>query len=321
MNLPPHTFAGNPLDRAANTRREPEELKRLIDLPESCFLPLWNLRALVTSDDASRLAWQRLDDLTAFAGENPDFVFLGLQEDSSEDGGPRFAAGIKGEEDPATSGVMAGRGTFEEARPLASRLPAHEAAILAQARALVDWHDRHGYCAVCGAPTKLGEAGYQRTCQSEACKALHFPRTDPVVIMLITRGERCLLGRNSRFPTHKRYSALAGFVEPGESIEEAVRREVFEEAGIVVGRVSYHSSQPWPFPSTLMIGCVGEAESEEINVDPAELQDGLWLTREDLRSCFESSDHLSADGSLEIPTSDAIAHHLIKSWVYGSATS
>ena len=321
MNLPPHTFAGNPLDRAANTRREPEELKRLIDLPESCFLPLWNLRALVTSDDASRLAWQPLDDLTAFAGENPDFVFLGLQEDSSEDGGPRFAAGIKGEEDPATNGVMAGRGTFEEARPLASRLPAHEAAILAQARALVDWHDRHGFCAVCGAPTKLGEAGYQRACQSEACKALHFPRTDPVVIMLITWGERCLLGRNSRFPTRKRYSALAGFVEPGESIEEAVRREVFEEAGIAVGRVSYHSSQPWPFPSTLMIGCVGEAESEEINVDPAELQDALWLTREDLRSCFESSDHLSADGSLEIPTPDAIAHHLIKSWVYGSATS
>ena len=321
MNLPPHTFAGNPLDRAANTRREPEELKRLIDLPESCFLPLWNLRALATSDDASRLAWQPLDDLAAFAGEDPDFVFLGLKEDSSKDGGPRFAAGIKGEEDPATSGVMAGRGTFEEARPLASRLPAHEAAILAQARALVDWHDRHGFCAVCGAPTKLGEAGYQRACQSEACKALHFPRTDPVVIMLITRGESCLLGRNSRFPTRNRYSALAGFVEPGESIEEAVRREVFEEAGIVVGRVSYHSSQPWPFPSTLMIGCVGEAESEEINVDPAELQDALWLTREDLRSCFESSDHLSADGSLEIPTSDAIAHHLIKSWVYGSATS
>lgn len=330
MKHAPHTFAGNPLDRAANTRREPDELDRLIGLPESRFLPLWGLRALVTSGDEPRLAWQPLGDLTAFAGVDPDFVFLGLAEEGlglaedglgPEQGGPRFAAGVKGEEDPTASGVLAAQGTFEEARPLASWLPAHEAAILAQARALVDWHDRHGYCAVCGAPTKLGEAGYQRACQSDACKALHFPRTDPVVIMLITRGERCLLGRNSRFPTRKRYSALAGFVEPGESIEEAVRREVFEEAGIVVGRVSYHSSQPWPFPSTLMIGCVGEAESEEITVDPAELQDALWLTREDLRSCFESSDHLSADGSLEIPTPDAIAHHLIKSWVYGSATS
>ena len=323
MKHAPHTFAGNPLDRAANTRREPDELDRLIGLPESRFLPLWNLRALVTSGDEPRLAWQPLGDLTAFAGADPDFVFIGLAEDGlgPEQSGPRFAAGVKGKEDPTASGALAARGTFEEARPLASRLPAHEAAILAQARALVDWHDRHGYCAVCGAPTKLGEAGYQRACQNDACKALHFPRTDPVVIMLITRGERCLLGRNSRFPTRKRYSALAGFVEPGESIEEAVRREVFEEAGIVVGRVSYHSSQPWPFPSTLMIGCVGEAESEEITVDPAELQDALWLTREDLRSCFESSDHLSADGSLEIPTSDAIAHHLIKSWVYGSATS
>ena len=323
MNLPPHTFAGNPLDRAANTRREPDELDRLIDLPESRFLPLWNLRALVTPDDEPHLAWQPLGDLVSFAGEDPDFVFLGLAEDGpdTEAGGPRFAAGVKSDEDPTASGGLSVGGAFEEARPLASRLPAHEAAILAQARALVDWHDRHGFCAVCGAPTKLGEAGYQRACQNDACKALHFPRTDPVVIMLITLGERCLLGRNSRFPTRKRYSALAGFVEPGESIEEAVRREVIDEAGIVVGRVSYHSSQPWPFPSTLMIGCVGEAESEEITVDPAELQDALWLTREDLRSCFESSDHLSADGTLEIPMSDAIAHHLIKSWVYGSTTS
>ncbi len=321
MNLPPHTFAGNPLDRAANTRREPEELERLIDLPECRFLPLWNLQALVTSGDAPRLVWQPMEDLTSFAGKDPDLVFLGLQEEDSGEGAPRFAAGHIGEEDPAASGALAGRGIFEEVRPLASRLSAHEAAILAQARALVDWHDRHGFCAICGAPTKLSEAGYQRACQSEACKALHFPRTDPVVIMLITRGERCLLGRNSRFPTRKRYSALAGFVEPGESLEEAVRREVFEEAGIVVGRVSYHSSQPWPFPSSLMIGCVGEAESEEITVDPTELQDALWLTREDLRSCFENSNHLSADGHLEIPTSDAIAHHLIKTWVYGSDRS
>ncbi len=316
MSHSPHTFAGSSLDRTANTRREPDELERLIGLPESHFLPLWNLRALVTSGGEPRLAWQPLGDLAAFAGADADLVFLGLAED-----GPRFTAGVKGEADPAASDPLAAQGTFEEVRPLASQLPADEAAILAQARALVDWHDRHGFCAVCGAPTKLGEAGYQRACQNDDCKALHFPRTDPVVIMLITRDERCLLGRNSRFPTRKRYSALAGFVEPGESIEEAVRREVFEEAGIVVGRVSYHSSQPWPFPSSLMIGCVGEAESEEITVDPVELQDAIWLTREDVRSCFEGADHVSADGRLEIPPPDAIAHHLIKSWVDGSPTS
>ena len=310
MSQPPHTFAGNPLDRAANPRREPEELERLVAAPTSRFLPLWNLRALVTADDTPRLSWQPLSDLDAFAGENPDLIFLGLSN-----GEPRFAAGTKGEDDPSVNGCLSGRGRFEEARPLASDIPGGEAAVLAQARSLIDWHDRHGFCAVCGAPTSLGEAGYMRACQNEACKAQHFPRTDPVVIMLVARGDRCLLGRNKRFPTRKRYSALAGFVEPGESMEEAVRREVFEEAGIVVGRVSYHSSQPWPFPSSLMIGCIAEAESEEIRIDPNELQDALWLTRDELGSCFESPDYHSADGQLEIPSPDAIAHHLIKSWV------
>lgn len=312
MSRPPHTFAGNPLDRADNTRRDTAEIDRLIGLPESGFLPLWNLRALVTAEDAPRLAWQPMPELKAFAGDAPDLVFLGL-----EGGGAKFAAGAFGDNDPAADGCLAGRGVFEEVRPLASRLPAGEAAIMGQARALVDWHNRHQFCAVCGAPTKISESGYMRACQDEECKAQHFPRTDPVVIMLITLGDRCLLGRNARFPTRKRYSALAGFVEPGESIEEAVRREVLEEAGITVGRVSYHSSQPWPFPSSLMIGCTGEAESAEIVVDQDELQDAQWISRDEVRACFESDDHVSANGELEIPTSDAIAHHLIKSWVQG----
>ena len=310
MSDSPHTFAGNPLDRAANKRRDPAEIERLSGLPESRFLPLWNLRALVIAEGEPRLAWQPLSDLDAFAGGNSDLVFLGL------DGGqPHFAVGVTGENDPAEGGLLSGRGNFEEARPLASQMPAGEAAVLAQARALVDWHARHQFCAVCGSPTTFGEAGYMRACQNEACKAQHFPRTDPVVIMLISLGDRCLLGRNKRFPTRKRYSALAGFVEAGESIEEAVRREVFEESGIVVGNVSYHSSQPWPFPSSLMIGCSGQAESEDINIDPDELQDARWVPRAEVRACFESEDYVSADGGLEIPPPDAIAHHLIKSWV------
>ncbi len=312
----PHTFAGNPLDRAANTRRRPEELDRLISLPDSRFLPLWNLRALATAEPESRLAWQPLADLPAFAGDGAELIFLGL-----ENGAARFAAGTKGGEDPATAGVLAGRGRFEETRPLASDVPAGEAAILAQSRALVDWHDRHGFCAVCGAPTKLAEAGYMRVCRNGTCQAQHFPRTDPVVIMLAVRDGRCLLGRNKRFPTRRRYSALAGFVEPGESIEEAVRREVLEEAGIVVGPVTYHSSQPWPFPASLMIGCIGAAESEEIVVDPDELQDARWLTREEVCACLESPDCAAPDGSLEIPPPDAIAHHLIKAWADADAAS
>lgn len=310
MHTVPHTFAGNPLDRAANTRREPEELDRLIGLPQSRFLPLWNLQALVTTEPEPRLAWQPLAGLPAFAGDDANLVFLGLEE-----GAPRFAAGTKGEEDPTAAGVLAGRGRFVETRRLASDIPAGEAAILAQSRALIDWHDRHGFCAACGSPTKPGEAGYLRVCRNETCRTQHFPRTDPVVIMLVAREDRCLLGRSKRFPTRKRYSALAGFVEPGESIEEAVRREVLEETGITVGPVTYHSSQPWPFPSSLMIGCIGEAESEEINIDPEELQDARWLTREEVRACFEGPDHTASDGSLEIPPPDAIAHHLIKTWV------
>ena len=311
----PHTFAGNPLDRAAAARRRPDELRRLISAPESRFLPLWNLRVLVTAGPEPRLAWRPMAELPAFAGDDADLVFLGL-----DGGAPRFAAGVGGGEDPATDGVLAGRGSFVEARPLASDVPAGEAAILAQSRALVDWHDRHGFCAVCGSPTRLGEAGYVRVCRNETCEAQHFPRTDPVVIMLVARDDRCLLGRNKRFPTRRRYSALAGFVEPGESIEEAVRREVLEEAGIVVGAVTYHSSQPWPFPSSLMIGCLGEAESEEIVIDPEELQDARWVTREEVRACFDAPDHAAAGGGLEIPPPDAIAHHLIKAWVEGGVS-
>ena len=316
MSQSPHTFSNNPLDRAANTRRDPEKLELLISAPESRFLPLWNLRALVCKGDTPHLSWQPLSGLGAFSGSNPDLIFLGLS-----DGEPRFAVGTKGGDDPSVSGCLSGKGRFEEARPLALDISASEAAILAQARSLVDWHDRHGFCAVCGSPTTLGEAGYMRACQNDSCKTQHFPRTDPVVIMLVARADRCLLGRNKRFPTRKRYSTLAGFVEPGESMEEAVRREVFEEAGIVVGRVSYHSSQPWPFPSSLMIGCIAEAESDEINIDSNELQDALWLTRIELAHCFKSLDYKSVDGQLEIPPPDAIAHHLIKSWVEDSGAS
>ena len=153
----PHTFAGNPLDRAAAARRRPDELRRLISAPESRFLPLWNLRVLVTAGPEPRLAWRPMAELPAFAGDDADLVFLGL-----DSGAPRFAAGVGGGEDPTADGVLAGRGSFVEARPLASDVPAGEAAILAQSRALVDWHDRHGFCAVCGSPTRLGEAGYVR---------------------------------------------------------------------------------------------------------------------------------------------------------------
>lgn len=186
--------------------------------------------------------------------------------------------------------------------------PAEELGILAMAKSLLDWHRRHRFCANCGNPTALSQAGFRRDCP--ACGTQHFPRTDPVVIMLVTDGDHCLLGRQSRFPPGM-YSCLAGFLEPGETIEDAVRRETFEEAGIRVGRVAYAQSQPWPFPSSLMIGCIGEAVSREITIDAEELEDARWFHRDEIRLMV---DRAHPEG-LFAANPIAIAHHLVRGWM------
>jgi len=178
----------------------------------------------------------------------------------------------------------------------------------AQARSMLDWHARHGYCARCGQPTTLAAGGYQRDCA--ACGAQHFPRTDPVVIMLVQHGDRLLLGRQARFKTGS-YSCLAGFMEPGETVEDAVRREVREEAGITVGAVRYHSSQPWPFPANLMLGCLCEALSTDITMDADELEDCRWFPRADVALMLQDR---HPEG-LFCPPSIAIARRLIEAWM------
>ncbi len=181
---------------------------------------------------------------------------------------------------------------------------------LAEAKALLGWHARHGFCPNCGARTALVQAGWRRDCP--ACKAEHFPRTDPVVIMLPVAGERCVLGRSPRFaPTM--WSCLAGFAEPGESIEEAVRREVLEEVGIAIGRVKYFASQPWPFPSSIMIGCHAQALSDTIVVDRDELEDARWFERDELVAMLKRQH----PAGLTTPPPVAIAHHIIRSFVEG----
>jgi NAD+ diphosphatase len=172
---------------------------------------------------------------------------------------------------------------------------------------MTGWHARHGFCANCGARTAIAQGGYRRDCP--ACGAHHFPRTDPVVIMLAIRGERCLLGRQHRFQPGM-YSCLAGFVEPGETLEDAVRREILEESKLSVGRVNYHASQPWPFPSSLMIGCFAEALTEEIVPEEAELEDARWFDRADLLPMLERR---HPDGVF-VPPPMAIAHHLIRAF-------
>jgi NAD+ diphosphatase len=191
-------------------------------------------------------------------------------------------------------------------------VPHDQAAMLAAAKALMHWHARHRFCSNCGAADEVAMAGWRRDCK--ACKATHFPRTDPVVIMLAVDGGACLLGRQPRFPKGM-YSALAGFVEPGETIEAAVRREIREEAAVTCRAVRYFASQPWPFPASLMIGCFAEAESRSLEVDRVELEDARWFGREETIALIERR---HPDG-LMAPTPMAIAHHLLKHWAYKGA--
>jgi len=306
----PNIFANNPLDRAGHRRTDPEWMKEQLANSASLAVPLWNLKPLILPEmekgSGKDVGWLPVDMVRAAAPEGTT-VFLGI----NKRGKPLFSHDVTSLKDPENDGPLKGLGGFEDLRAVGmmGELPGSELAILAQAKAMIDWHARHGHCAVCGARTDVAEAGYKRACPS--CKAEHFPRTDPVVIMLATLGDKAFLGRQKIFPKGM-YSALAGFVEPGESIEEAVARELDEEAGLSINSVRYHSTQPWPFPSSLMIGCIAEATSEEFEIDGIELSGGKWFTRDELAAAIAGK----GDGFF-VPPAFAIAHHLVKAFVEG----
>ena len=298
----PHTFAGNPLDRAEYQRRDTGWLAAREQDAASRFLPLRKLDVLLEGEEPARLAWVSGD---AAAGLDGPRFLLGLR-----DGVAHFALDVSGVEDDLTAGTER---RFVDVRTAATLLSAEDAGITAQARAQVDWHARHGFCSVCGAPTEALRGGQQRTCPS--CGADHFPRTDPVVIVVVTDGDRCLLGQShGRLSQMRMFSALAGFMDQGESIEEAVRREVLEEAGVRVGEVRYHSSQPWPFPSSLMIGCHADALTTDLRPDKVEMLSVQWFERATVHRALAGE-----DAELRVPASFAIAHHLIRAWAEGSA--
>ena len=294
-----HTFAGSALDRASAQRTDRRWLEAHLADDESRFLPLWKLQVLVRVGDPA-LAWARRELLESLEG-GAEATLLGVRDQVAH-----FAVDVSALEKPETELGVDGAARFEDVRSAARQLPPSDAAIAAQARSVVDWHARHRFCAACGAATRPEQAGWLRRCAE--CAAEHFPRTDPVVIMLVSRGDRCLLARQARFPA-RFFSALAGFMEPGESIEEAVRREVREEADVRVGAVRYHSSQPWPFPSSLMIGCLAEGESDAITVDRSELEEARWFTRAEVRAAF------AGEAEFSVPPPLAIAHHLIRAWL------
>ena len=302
-------FAGNPLDRASEKRTDSNWIESKRRDPSSLVLPMWRLEPFLLGSEKSGppielgLVPARITDSLVDAGAL--CIFLGLDGDRGV-----FAIDVSEAGDPANDGPLAGLGYFRDARVAASMVSLEDAAIIAQAKAMIDWHQRHGFCPRCGAATKIMDAGYRRLCGK--CNGEHFPRVDPVVIMLATHGEACLVGRGKQFPPGM-FSALAGFVEPGETIEEAVRRELMEEASVKVGEVTYYATQPWPFPSSLMIGCFAKAESREVKVDENELAEVRWLERSVARELIEGK---RVDGML-VPPPIAIAHHLLKTWALG----
>jgi NAD+ diphosphatase len=302
-------FTGNPLDRASDKRVDAGWIEARRRDPSSLILPLWRLEPLLRDSPASNpgaeLGLLSPEIAEAVAAADAVCIFLGLEGERAV-----FALDISAAGDSANEGPLAGLGYFRDARTAAQLVPIREAAILGQAKALIDWHQRHGFCPRCGAPTKIMDAGYRRQC--ERCRAEHFPRVDPVVIMLAIDGEACLVGRGKQFPPGM-FSALAGFIEPGETIEEAVRRELMEEASARVGAVTYHATQPWPFPSSLMIGCFAQAESRAVKADENELAELRWIERSVARELIAGKEF---DG-LRIPPPVAIAHHLIRAWALG----
>lgn len=284
-------FAGAGLDRADHIRADPAALEALMDW-RARLLKLDGLDPVITPDGG--LDWTSL----AEAASDSELVFLGFKHGKACFA--EVAPTLAGSTAPANPRLWAAMAALE----------GDELATYGTARALVDWHARHRFCARCGNPTRLAKGGWQRTCTNGTCSGEHFPRVDPVTIMLVEHEGRLLLGRQPRFPP-RRFSTLAGFVEPGESIEEAVAREIKEEAGVEVRDVSYVGSQPWPFPSSLMIGCHAHAISPELTIDTTELDEADWFTRAEVTEAMSGNE----DARFIAPPPFAIAHHLVKWWL------
>jgi len=297
-------FVTNVLDRAAHLRGNDEKLLGFESNPSSRAYVVHRDALVVKKDGQSSRALLSIDEALKL-GANPGTIFLGLRDRAAI-----FGMGIS---QPAAEKLL-GRDdvAVTELRGMAMQgvVPPDELSAIAMAKSMVNWHQRHGFCANCGTRTAMKEGGWKRECPS--CKAEHFPRTDPVVIMLVTSGDKCLLGRAPRFLPGM-YSCLAGFVEAAETIEDAVRREVFEESGIRCTDVSYYMTQPWPYPSSLMIGCAARALNEDIVIDRVELEDARWFDRDEARLMITRK---HPDG-LAGPHPFAIAHHLLGRWVHG----
>lgn len=290
----PNVFSGSYLDRIAHLRKDAGFLDAALADPAALIVPLWQSRNLVRAAGPGRAA-AFLEATQVMRGSPPpgELLLLGRFH-----GRVCFAVELEGEPAP----TVAPDARFEDLRIAGGLLPEDEAGLLAYARAMVLWRQRHRWCGRCGAPTRAASAGHVMKCSDESCGAEHFPRLDPAIIVLVTDGERTLLGRQAAWPPG-RYSTIAGFVEPGESLEDAVLREVLEETGVTVEEASYHSSQPWPFPSSLMIGFTARALADSLPRADEELEDVRWFTREQI-----------ASGTPKLPPPQSVSFRLIEDW-------
>ena len=287
-----NVFAGAFVDRSGERRKDPDWLAEAIESDESLFVPVWREQCLVAGDPA-RMQFLSRPEIADHL-DKQELVFLGLFRNR-----PAFALAVEGTEPPFVD-----LGEFQDLRLLGTILAPDEANLAAHARALILWHTSQVFCGRCGTRAQPQAGGNSRVCTNPDCGHTIFPRVDPAIIVLVANGERCLLGRQANWP-EGRYSTIAGFAEPGESLEDAVRREVYEETNVRVGNVTYHSSQPWPFPSSLMLGFVAEATSTDIALNDAELEDARWFTR----------DELLGNGLPKLPFKVSISRRLVDHWI------
>jgi NAD+ diphosphatase len=290
----PNVFAGAFVDRSGERRKDTDWLAEALANENARFLPVWGEKCLVGGDPPAAILLEHAA-VTGLTSED-NVVFLGLFRNQ-----PAFALGLGETDEPPFQRL----GEFRDLRYLGTVLPPDEANLVAHARALVLWHSATLFCSKCGSAAQPDAGGNLRRCSNPDCGQQVFPRTDPAIIVLVADGDRCVLGRQASWP-EGRYSTIAGFVEPGESLEDAVRREVYEETNIRVGAVRYHSSQPWPFPSALMLGFVAEANSTDIHLNDGELEDARWFTRDELQS-----------GNVGLPFRISIARRLVDHFING----
>ena len=295
-----HVYSWRGLDRAAHLRKDEEWLNDRLNSGPSSFIPLWREKHLVSSKEPFKAV--TFSGLSNFSHSNPKAcIFLGLQEEKAV-----FALDFSDHTEPP---VFQG-GRFEDLRIAGPLLSHEDGALLAYARGMCHWERTSRFCPRCGEQTKLIEAGHQKICTNAKCATSQFPRTDPAVIMLVHRENSVVLGRQRKWPAGM-HSILAGYVEPGESLEDAVVREVQEEVGIFVKNVRYHSSQPWPFPSSLMLGFIAETRDNDLKVNAEELESACWFDRQELRNSPE-------DETFRLPRKDSIARRLLDEWLLES---